>query len=225
MTTVDAGAAVRRGPGRPRDEEIDGQIIAATLALIDAEEEVTVSRVVEHSGVSRAALYRRWPSLTMLIAAALDVGRTVPPPMDAEGDLYAAVVGAVFGDSASVTASGYSEVRFRHRIRLVMGDRALQRAYWRSHVSRRRVPVEAALCRGIERGSCGPISTSRRASTPWRAWPTTSSSSADRGSRTTIRSAVRRAALWPRRLTRSPRDTRQSGSQTSVWIRDLSRHL
>lgn len=152
MTTVDAGAAVRRGPGRPRDEEIDGQIIAATLALIDAEEEVTVSRVVEHSGVSRAALYRRWPSLTMLIAAALDVGRTVPPPMDAEGDLYAAVVGAVFGDSASVTASGYSEVRFRHRIRLVMGDRALQRAYWRSHVSRRRVPVEAALCRGIERG-------------------------------------------------------------------------
>ena len=152
MTTVDAGAAVRRGPGRPRDEEIDGQIIAATLALIDAEEEVTVSRVVERSGVSRAALYRRWPSLTMLIAAALDVGRTVPPPMDAEGDLYAAVVGAVFGDSASVTASGYSEVRFRHRIRLVMGDRALQRAYWRSHVSRRRVPVEAALCRGIERG-------------------------------------------------------------------------
>lgn len=152
MTTVDAGAAVRRGPGRPRDEEIDGQIIAATLALIDAEEEVTVSRVVERSGVSRAALYRRWPSLTMLIAAALDVGRTVPPAMDADGDLYAAVIGAVFGDPASVTASGYSEVRFRHRIRLVMGDRALQRAYWRSHVSRRRVPVEEALRRGLERG-------------------------------------------------------------------------
>ncbi|MGO2931008.1 TetR/AcrR family transcriptional regulator [Microbacterium sp.] len=152
MTTVDAGAAVRRGPGRPRDEEIDGQIIAATLALIDAEEEVTVSRVVERSGVSRAALYRRWPSLTMLIAAALDVGRTVPPTMDADGDLYAAVIGAVFGDPASVTASGYSEVRFRHRIRLVMGDRALQRAYWRSHVSRRRGPVEEALRRGLERG-------------------------------------------------------------------------
>ncbi|MGO2683656.1 MAG: TetR/AcrR family transcriptional regulator [Microbacterium sp.] len=152
MTTVDAGAAVRRGPGRPRDEEIDGQIIAATLALIDVEEEVTVSRVVERSGVSRAALYRRWPSLTMLIAAALDVGRTVPPAMDADGDLYAAVIGAVFGDPASVTASGYSEVRFRHRIRLVMGDRALQRAYWRSHVSRRRVPVEEALRRGLERG-------------------------------------------------------------------------
>ncbi|WP_228479829.1 TetR/AcrR family transcriptional regulator [Microbacterium abyssi] len=150
-TVADAGAA-RRGPGRPRDEEIDGQIIAATLALIDAEAEVTVSRIVERSGVSRAALYRRWPALTTLVAAALDVGRTVPPAVDAEGDLQAAVMGAVFGDSAAATASGYSEVRFRHRIRLVMADRALQKAYWRSHVSRRRVPVEAALRRGIERG-------------------------------------------------------------------------
>ncbi|MCK3770615.1 TetR/AcrR family transcriptional regulator [Microbacterium aerolatum] len=151
MTIVEAGT-VRRGPGRPRDEDIDGQIIAATLALIDAEEEVTVSRIVERSGVSRAALYRRWPSLTTLIAAALDVGRTVPPPVGAEGDLHAAVMTAVFGDSGAVTASGYSEVRFRHRIRLVMADRALQKAYWRSHVSRRRMPVEAALRRGIERG-------------------------------------------------------------------------
>lgn len=150
--TASAPTVGRRRPGRPRDEEIDGQIIGAVLALIDAEKEVTVTRIVERSGVSRAALYRRWPSLTMLIAAALDVGRTVPPPVDAEGDLHAAVVGAVFGDSATVSASGYSEVRFRHRIQLVMADRALQKAYWHSHVSRRRVPVEAALRRGIERG-------------------------------------------------------------------------
>ena len=51
------GAAVRRRPGRPRDEDIDGQIVAATLEIIDAGEEVTVSRVVARSGVSRAALY------------------------------------------------------------------------------------------------------------------------------------------------------------------------
>lgn len=152
MTISEAQTAVRRRPGRPRDEDIDGQIVAATLSLIDAEDEVTVSRIVERSGVSRAALYRRWPSLTLLIAAALDVGRTVPPPVDAEGDLHTAVMGAVFGDSGAVTASGYSEVRFRHRIRLVMADRTLQKEYWRSHVTRRRAPVEAALRRGIERG-------------------------------------------------------------------------
>ena len=156
MTMVEqqnTGVTVRRGPGRPRDEDIDGQIIAATLALIDAEEDVTVSRVVARSGVSRAALYRRWPSLTALIAAALDVGRTVPPDVPTEGgDLRDAVFTALLGAPTSVTAAGYSEVRFRQRIRLVMGDRMLQRAYWESHVSRRRVPIENAFRAGIERG-------------------------------------------------------------------------
>ncbi|WP_179435225.1 TetR/AcrR family transcriptional regulator [Microbacterium pseudoresistens] len=146
-----ATAGIRRGPGRPRDEDIDGQIIAATLALIDADEDLTVSRIVARGGVSRAALYRRWPSLTALVAAALDVGRTVPPPVDAEGDLREAIVGSLLGDTAAAT-SGYSEARFRHRIRLVMADRTLQKAYWSSHVSRRRMPVEAALRRGMEGG-------------------------------------------------------------------------
>ena len=152
MMTTDAGAAVRRGPGRPRDEDIDGQIIAATLALIDAEEDVTVTRIVTRSGVSRAALNRRWPSLTALIAAALDVGRTVPPAVPTDGDLREAVFTALLGAPSSVTAAGYSEVRFRQRIRLVMGDRTLQKAYWNSHVSRRRVPIENAFRAGIERG-------------------------------------------------------------------------
>jgi AcrR family transcriptional regulator len=157
MTTVTdpAGSATRRAPGRPRDEDLDGQIIAATLELIDAEQEVTVARVVARSGVSRAALYRRWPSLTSLIAAALDVGRTVPPDVPVDGDLRAATYGAMFGESGGAAASaavGYSEARFRQRIRLVMSDRALQQAYWSSHVARRRVPMERALQAGIDRG-------------------------------------------------------------------------
>ncbi|MGO2140593.1 MAG: helix-turn-helix domain-containing protein [Leucobacter sp.] len=147
-----AGVAVRRGPGRPRDTDMDPQIVAAVLELIDAEEEVTVSRVVERSGVSRAALYRRWPSLTTLIAAALDVGRTVPPELPVGGDLRETLFTSLIGSPTSISASGYSEARFRQRIRLVMADRALQRAYWESHVSRRRGPVERALRSGIERG-------------------------------------------------------------------------
>lgn len=154
LTVTDAGAAVRRRPGRPRDEDIDGQIIAATLEIIDAGEEVTVNRVVVRSGVSRAALYRRWPSLTTLIAAALDVGREVPPEYPLGHDLHEILL-AGFGlgpDGAAPSAPGYSEERFRQRIRLVMSDRALQKAYWDSHVSRRRVPLQNALRAGIERG-------------------------------------------------------------------------
>lgn len=152
----DAGAAVRRRPGRPRDEDMDGQIVAATLEIIDAGEDVTVSRVVARSGVSRAALYRRWPSLTTLIAAALDVGRTIPPEYPDHVDLREALFdGFGLGDTGvalSVAASGYAEERFRQRIRLVMSDRALQKAYWQSHVSRRRVPLLNALRAGISRG-------------------------------------------------------------------------
>ncbi|QGQ19257.1 TetR family transcriptional regulator [Cellulomonas sp. JZ18] len=150
--TSTAGDVTRRGPGRPRDEELDRQIVAATLALIDAEEDVTVARVVARSGVSRAALYRRWPSLTTLIAAALDVGRTVPPELPDDGDLRATVYAAMFGGPTSVTAVGYPEARFRQRIRLVMSDRALQKAYWTSHVALRRAPLERALRSGVERG-------------------------------------------------------------------------
>lgn len=156
MTAVlpDAGVARRRGPGRPRDEEIDGTIIEAALAIIDAGEDVTVSRIVERSGVSRAALYRRWPSLTALVAQALDVGREVPPAYPENSDLREAVLtGLGLGsDGVATVASGYSEERFRQRIRLVMADRALQKAYWATHVSRRRVPLEDALRRGIARG-------------------------------------------------------------------------
>lgn len=145
------GDAGRRGPGRPRHEDIDGQILEATLSLIDADEPVTVGRIVARSGVSRAALYRRWPSLTALVAAALDVGREVPPPLPDDGDLREEVLGA-FVAGHSVSASGYSEARFRQRIKLAMADRELQRAYWRSHVARRRVSLEDALRRGIQRG-------------------------------------------------------------------------
>lgn len=122
--------------------------------MIDAGEDVTVARVVERSGVSRAALYRRWPSLTTLIAAALDVGREVPPEYPEGADLREILLSGLGlgADGVAPSAPGYSEERFRQRIRLVMSDRALQKAYWQSHVSRRRVPMHNALSAGISRG-------------------------------------------------------------------------
>lgn len=155
LTTKDTEmATVRRRPGRPRDEEIDAQIVAATLTIIDAGEDVTVARVVARSGVSRAALYRRWPALTTLIAAALDVGREVPPEYPEDADLHEILLTGLFlgTDGMAPSAPGHTEERLRQRIRLVMSDRVLQKAYWESHVSRRRVPLQNALRAGITRG-------------------------------------------------------------------------
>lgn len=157
MTTVlsapkSPARVLRRGPGRPRNEEIDSLILTATLELIDEEQEVTATCVVERSGVSRAALYRRWPSLTTLIAAALDVGRTVPPTIPRNSDLREVVLGGLLGAAAGDEFESYPEERFRQRIRLAMADRKLQKAYWASHVSRRRKPIEDALRAGVESG-------------------------------------------------------------------------
>lgn len=154
MTGVAQGdgvAAARRGPGRPRAEGHDERIIEAALSLIDAGREVTVSAVVEASGVSRAALYRRWPSLTDLVAAALDHGRAnfeIP----IEGDLKQNFIDAYFTNQRRSRGENYTDRRFRLRMHLVMGNRELQRAYWRAHVSGRRAGVERALRAGVERG-------------------------------------------------------------------------
>ena len=149
------GHAAGRGPGRPRDERIDEQLLAAALTLIDANEEVTAARLVERSGVSRAALYRRWPSLAALVSAALDVGREVPPEIPTDGDLREAILGSILGALESGPGD-YPEERFRQRIRLVMADRELQRAYWSSHVARRRAPLVRAIRAGVERGVLRP---------------------------------------------------------------------
>ncbi len=73
-------AALRspRPVGRPRDPEADRAIIAATLEII-AEQGyagVRVADVAERAGVSKATMYRRWPSKTDLVVAAL---QTTPP--------------------------------------------------------------------------------------------------------------------------------------------------
>lgn len=137
-------------PGRPRTEGHDARILQATVDLLDHGEEVTVDRVVAGSGVSRAAIYRRWPSMTDLIAAALDHGRE-PMAITTDGDLLAQVLSLYTSGSASAGAS-YSDARFRMRIRLAMSDRRIATAYWTSHVARRRRAMVAVLEEGMRRG-------------------------------------------------------------------------
>ncbi|UOR01482.1 TetR/AcrR family transcriptional regulator [Leucobacter allii] len=157
MTLVDAagaapapGSPVRRGPGRPRDAGHDARILSAAIALMERGEEVTVGRVVELSGVSRAAIYRRWPSMTDLLAAALDQGREAPP-LPYGDDLLGALLEG-YTSPLPAMGAGYSEERLRLRLRLALSDRRLAQAYWRSHVSRRRSGITALLQAGIARG-------------------------------------------------------------------------
>ena len=147
MSSVEAS----RGPGRPREAGHDERILDAVIGLIERDQRVTVSAVVAESGVSRAALYRRWPSLPDLVAAALDKGRAAIE-IDTSGDIRESIVAMMFGDPAAVRGATYSDRRFRARMALVMQNPELQRAYWTSHVRRRRVSFLAALAVAQERG-------------------------------------------------------------------------
>jgi AcrR family transcriptional regulator len=66
-------AGPRRAPGRPRNEEADREIIAATLRLLPVQgyDRLSVEAVAAEADVTRATIYRRYPSKAELVCAAL----------------------------------------------------------------------------------------------------------------------------------------------------------
>lgn len=58
-----------RGRGRPRDEQLTDNAIESALALLsqDGFETLTIEAVARRTGVSRPAIYKRWPTLADLI--------------------------------------------------------------------------------------------------------------------------------------------------------------
>lgn len=125
-------------------------MLRSVTELIDAGTTITVNAVVERSGVSRAAIYRRWQTLPELTAAALDVGRVViRPPADLT--LFDAFRYG-FPKPGQPVSPDFPEGRLRQRLLLALADETLQRQYWRGHVSRRRAPLLDLLQRGQERG-------------------------------------------------------------------------
>ena len=60
--------------GRPRDPSVDGAALGAAIQLIvdDGYGALTMERIAERAGVSKAALYRRWPNKVALVVDAVD---------------------------------------------------------------------------------------------------------------------------------------------------------
>jgi AcrR family transcriptional regulator len=70
MTT---DSELRRPPGRPRNEEADREIVAATLKLLAEQgyDRTSMEAVAVEADVTRATVYRRWPTKAELVCAAL----------------------------------------------------------------------------------------------------------------------------------------------------------
>ena len=70
--------------GRPRDGTVDSAILSGALDLFieGGLENVSYEQISQRSGVSRAAIYRRWVSRPQLLVAAIDFhARTTQEPL------------------------------------------------------------------------------------------------------------------------------------------------
>lgn len=79
--------AVRRGPGRPREQRVDRVVLAAVLELVTEQgmDAVTMDAVAARAGVSKPTIYRRWPTKQDLIVAAAET-RVGPLDIPDAGD-------------------------------------------------------------------------------------------------------------------------------------------
>jgi len=73
MLATAEGAAVQARKGRPRDERLDGEITQSAVAVLadDGFDRFSVEEVAVRAGVAKTTIYRRFPSRSALIEAAL----------------------------------------------------------------------------------------------------------------------------------------------------------
>jgi AcrR family transcriptional regulator len=152
MTPDASTPAPRRG--RPRSEKAHAAILtaAADLLLTRGLGAVSMDVVAERAGVSKATIYRWWPSKEMLALEALyhewDTAR--PSPRDA-GSLRADLLALLRPWIRRVRARPYGRV-IASLIAEAQTDPAFAEQYLARFVEPRREPARALFRRAIERG-------------------------------------------------------------------------
>jgi AcrR family transcriptional regulator len=142
-----------RRPGRPRSERARQAILqaAADLLLDEGIAHVSMDAVADRAGVSKATIYRWWPSKERLALEALvEWTGTSSSPRD---------TGSLRGDLLALVQPWVREIRRRPfgRVIAALVTEARSNAefaedYRRHFVELRRVPMRAAFERAITRG-------------------------------------------------------------------------
>jgi AcrR family transcriptional regulator len=147
-------AVERRQPGRPRSEKARRAILesATELLLDNGLERVSMDAVAERAGVSKATIYRWWPSKeTLALDALYHEWDTVPRALPDTGSLR--------GDLLALVRPWVRRVRSRPYARLIAAllaevqtDPAFASEYRERFVSPRRDPARQIFRRAAERG-------------------------------------------------------------------------
>ncbi|MFC5148843.1 TetR/AcrR family transcriptional regulator [Streptomyces aureoversilis] len=152
--TADTPTPSARPPGRPRSREADEAILAAALDLLIERGAgwVSIEQVARRAGVTRATVYRRFPTLTDLLVRAVEWEyRDVEPGSLDRPDIDGMI---------TEWAGHLSRPRARRLIRRLHGTvddlPELLRAYEDAHGSHRGRAVRAALERARAAGQLPP---------------------------------------------------------------------
>lgn len=143
-----------RSAGRPRDPEAERAIIDATLEIMAEQgfEGLRVADVAERARVSKATMYRRWPSKSELVVAAL---QTTPPLPEVD-------TGTLRGDLVELLTDFLAVAEATPVIGLLAGLAAERQRSPRlvrtvdPFVRERMRPLAHALQRAIGRGEISP---------------------------------------------------------------------
>jgi AcrR family transcriptional regulator len=149
------GAAASESPkrGRPRSEKARNAILeaAAELLLARGLEAASMDAVAERAGVSKATIYRWWPSKQMLALDALFGWAAASAPTRDTGTLQ--------GDLLALLRPWVREIRSRPFGRVIaallseaQSDPVFAEAYRTHFVDPRREAMRAAFARAAERG-------------------------------------------------------------------------
>jgi AcrR family transcriptional regulator len=155
VTVTVTAAPVRRGRGRPR-AAVDDAVHAATLRLLaeDGYQRLSMGAVAREAGISKPALYRRYPSKADLVTATLAARTaTVRPvlPDDTRAALHRLLRGAAaaLGTPGTLTILGSLLAQARD-------DPALVERFRDRFFRPQRAVVHGVLRRGVERGEVDP---------------------------------------------------------------------
>jgi AcrR family transcriptional regulator len=156
----DARAGAEEGPargrGRPRSVEADQAILDATLRMLGKHgvAGMTIEGVAAEAGVGKTTIYRRWPTKTDLIRAAISdiVPRGDPPD-----------TGSMAGDMAALAETQRGRLAGSNLAGIVprlladsMSDPDLHQDYVERVITPFRELLRLFIERGIERGELRP---------------------------------------------------------------------
>lgn len=147
-------AARRKQRGRPRSEQAQQAILDAAIELLLAQglEAVSMDQVADRAGVSKATIYRWWPSKeTLALDALYHEWDTAPPSLPDTGSLRGDLLALVRPWIRRARKGPYARV-VAALIREVHTDPEFAKLYHERFVSPRRAPGRAILKRAIERG-------------------------------------------------------------------------